>query len=232
MPKNWNKGFTKENNLSVRKISDTMKQKKLDNFALWRERMKKEGVIKSHYPALTKNEDLAELIGVVLGDGHICIYPRTQEIRIISNSNNPGFINRSAFLIENIFSKKAYIIKNKNNNSTKIGIYEKYICERLEIPAGARKNLEIAIPQWIIQNREYIVRYLRGLYEAEGCFAVHKKTHTYKMMFSNRNKSLLDNVYCLLIKLGFHPHRSKYLIQVSKKDEVYQLKSLLKFREY
>ncbi|HRH32784.1 MAG TPA: LAGLIDADG family homing endonuclease [bacterium] len=232
MPHNWNKGFTKENHPSVRKISDTMKQKHQDNFALWRVSMKKKGFIKSHYQVLIKNGDLAELIGVTLGDGHICIYPRTEELRIISNSNNPGFISRYALLIDKVFSKKAYIIKNSKSNSTKIGIYEKYISQRLGVPAGARKYLKIEVPRWIIQNRLFIVRYLRGLYEAEGCFAVHPGTYTYKMMFSNRNTSLLDNVYYLLIKLGFHPHRSTNLIQISKKDEVFRLKTLLKFREY
>ena len=35
MPSNWSKGQTKETNLSVRKISDTMKSRKLDNFKVW-----------------------------------------------------------------------------------------------------------------------------------------------------------------------------------------------------
>jgi hypothetical protein len=46
MPSNWNKGQTKYNNLSVKKISDTMKLKKIDNFKFWRDKMKKEGKIK------------------------------------------------------------------------------------------------------------------------------------------------------------------------------------------
>jgi hypothetical protein len=53
-----------------------------------------EGKIISSYPTFVKNGDLAELIGVTLGDGHICVYPRTEELRIISNANNSGFIKR------------------------------------------------------------------------------------------------------------------------------------------
>lgn len=232
MPSNWNKGFTKDTNLSVRKISETMKRKKIDNFSVWREKMKALGKIKSVYSPLEKNGDLAELIGVVLGDGHICVYPRSEELRLVSNSNNPGFIKRYAQLMEGIFQKKPYVIPSKSANCTKIGFYEKYIKERLDIPSGARKNLKIKIPEWIFKNEKFIVRYLRGLYEAEGSFCVHKPTYTYKFLFSNRNQSMLNNVYDLMQFIGFHPHRSKYQIQISKKEEVYKAIKVLGFREY
>ncbi|MCD6270358.1 hypothetical protein J7J23_01095 [bacterium] len=70
------------------------------------------------------------------------------------------------------------------------------------------------------------------MYEAEGSFCVHKPTYTYKFLFANRNKSLLENVYRILKILGFHPHKSKYKIQISKKGEVYKIKELIKFRQY
>jgi len=56
--------------------------------------------------------------------------------------------------------------------------------------------------------------------------------HIHKFLFSNRNKSLLDNVYQALKVLGFHPHRSKCKIQISKKREVYKIRDLIKFRKY
>ena len=232
MPSNWNKGLTKNNNSSVRKISETMKSRKIDNFAIWREKMKASGKIKSIYLSLEKNGDLAELIGVALGDGHICIYPRTEELRLISNSNNQGFIQRYAGLMKKIFKKKPYIIKSRFTNSTKIGFYEKFISERIGVPSGARKYLKIDVPKWILKNEEYIVRYLRGLYEAEGSFCVHKPTYTHKLFFSNRNRSMLNNVYNLMKILGFYPHRSINQIQVSKKEEVYRAMKVLRFRDY
>lgn len=232
MPSNWNKGLTKENNPSVKKISETMKKKKLDNFKLWRDRMKKEGKIKSIYPPLKKDGDLAELIGVVLGDGHICVYPRTEELRLISNSNNPGFIKRYAKIMEKVFDKKPYVTPNPTQNSTKIGFYQKNISKRMGISSGARGKLTIKVPNWIFRKKQYIVRYLRGLYEAEGSLNYHKKTYAHKFIFTNVNKSMLDNVFNLVKKIGFNPHRSLHKIQVSRKDEVKDLVSLLEFRKY
>ncbi len=231
-PPAWCKGYTKETHSSVAKISETFKKKKIDNFAKWREKMKKSGKIKSNYPPLEQNGDLAELIGVILGDGYIGKFPRTEILAIFSNSNNPGFIKRYATLTEKIFDKKPALLKKKNENCIKISIYEKNISTRLGIPTGARKDQKIRIHRWISENKEYLKRYLRGLYEAEGSFCIHKPTYTYKFLFSNRNTSLLNNVYQSLRVLGFHPHRSKNKIQISRKEEVYKIKNLIKFRQY
>ncbi|MEN9582698.1 MAG: hypothetical protein RL641_652 [Candidatus Parcubacteria bacterium] len=209
-----------------------MRRKSIDNFRAWREEMKIIGVLKSVYPPLVKNGDLAELIGVTLGDGHICKYPRTEELRIISNANNPGFIKRYANLIEKVFGKKPTVRASNQQNSVSIGFYEKQISRRIGIPTGARLSLDIPIPAWISKKDEFVVRYLRGLYEAEGSFCVHKPTSTYKLFFSNRNASLLDNVYYSMQSLGFHPHRSKYAIQLSRKAEVYRAIEVLGFRKY
>jgi len=232
MPSNWNKGETKETSLSVKKISDTMKLRKIDNFKAWRDEMKATGKIKDSYMPLKKSGDLAELIGVVLGDGHICVYPRCEELRLVSNSNSPGFIERYAKIMEKVFDKKPYVISSGQSNSTKIGIYEKFISKRLGIPTGARKDLKIEVPKWISKNREYVLRYLRGLYEAEGSFCVHGPTYTHKFLFANRNESMLSNVYDLMKGLGFSPHRSKDQIQISKKEEVYRAMKVLGFRDY
>lgn len=232
-PPPWCKGYTKETHPSVLKISKTFKKNGIDNFAKWRKKMIKQGWIKIYYPPLQRSGDLAELIGVILGDGYIGKFPRTESLTISSNSNNIGFIKRYTRLLEKIFGKKPSRGQNeKSKNCIRIRVYQKKISKRLGISTGPRKNQNIKIPQWILKNKEYLKRYLRGLYEAEGSFCAHKPTYTYKFLFSNRNESLLENVYQALKILGFHPHRSKYKVQISKKEEVYKIKDLIKFRQY
>ena len=232
MPSNWNKGQTKFTSISVKKISDTMKLKKIDNFKLWRNEMKVKGKIKSVYLPFKKDGDLAELIGVILGDGHIRAYPRTEELSIFSNSNNPGFVKRYSKLVKKIFSKKPTANKHSKANCIRIRIYEKHISSRLGIPFSPCSKLIIQVPRWIILNKNYIVRYLRGLYEAEGSHSTHEATYTYKVQFSNINESMLNNVFNLVSKVGFHPHRSKNMIQLSRKEEVFSFLQLIKFRKY
>ncbi|MCX6703151.1 MAG: hypothetical protein NTV02_00465 [Candidatus Zambryskibacteria bacterium] len=232
MPSNWNKGKTKLIDFLVKKISDTMKLRKFDNFKVWRDKMKLEGKIKSKYVELKKNGDLAELIGVTLGDGHVCKYLRTEELRIISNLNNPGFVHRYADLVYKVFGKKAYVRASNQSNSIRIGLYEKYIGSCLGIAAGARKDLVIMVPDWILVKKNYIVRYLRGLYEVEGSHSVHVPTCIYKVQFSNSNQSMLENVFTLVSRLGFHPHKSKNMIHLSRKAEVFKFLDVIEFRKY
>lgn len=230
-PAVWNKGFTKGNHSSVNKISLTFKKNKIDNFKNWRLQQITAGKFHDSAKELEKTRDLAELIGVILGDGNIHKFPRTEALTIACNSNNPGLINRYADLVHKIFLKKPSINKTLTN-CIKIRIYQKFISTRLGIPTGARGKLKIEIPHWILKNEENLISYLRGLYEAEGSFCVHLPTYTYKFLFANRNESLLDNVYDGLKILGFHPHRSKDQIQISRKEEVYRAKELIKFRQY
>jgi hypothetical protein len=231
-PPPWNKGFTKETHPSVAKISETFKRKKIDNFAKWREKMKKAGKIKSNSQPLKQDGDLAELIGVILGDGCLEKFPRTERLVIISNSKNLGFVGRYSRLVEKIFKKKSKIRKRKDSNCIEISLYQKGLSERLGISAGNKKNLEIKIPQWIVKNKSYLKRYLRGLYEAEGSFSVHEPTYTYKFLFANKNASLLESVFQALKILGFHPHWGKDKIQISRKEEVFKIKDLIRFRRY
>lgn len=229
----WNKGQTKETNFSVLKISETLKKRKSDNFKEWRDRMKELGKIRSHYPALKKNGDLAELIGVILGDGHIESFPRSESLTIFCNTKNKGFIRRYKNLMQKLFEKQPYEGKvGPNKGCTRIRIYQKNISRRLDLPIGDRRKVNFQIPEWIFKNKEYLKRYLRGLYEAEGSFCVHKPTSTFKFLFSNRNESLRRNVFQGLRILGFHPHESGYQVQISRKTEVYKIKDLIKFRQY
>ncbi len=209
-----------------------MKARKVDNFAVWRKQMVAEGKIKSHYPPLRKNGDLAELIGVILGDGYVGAFPRTEVLRIVASANNKGFIKRYSKLVEKIFRKVPTVKKRNSTEAVDITIYEKHIAKRLNMKPGAKTHLLLPIPEWIRTSRYFTTRYLRGLYEAEGSISHHEKTYTHKFQFANTHSSLLDNVFDSLVELGFHPHRSKKQIQISRKEEVQKLKNLLRFRIY
>lgn len=211
-----------------------MKLSGVDNFAKWREKMRASGKLISKYPKLKKDGDLAELIGVVLGDGHLSKFPRTEELTIFSNANNPSFVKRYARLMQKMFRKKPYVAKVTWGNCIRIRIYQKNIQKRLGVPFSPRAEKKIKVPRWILGNKQYIVRYLRGLYEAEGSHCIHLPTSTFKFFFSNKNETMLRNVFRLMKKLGFHPHRSEsnHAIQISRKSEVEKAIKLLRFRYY
>ncbi len=228
----WSKGHTKNTHPSVMKISRTMKRRKVDNFAQWRQKMKDKGAIVSSYPSFKRDGDLAELLGVILGDGHIEVFPRTECLYILSNSNNKGFIDRYSRLIKNVFGKEPTCSKMSTANCVRIRLYQKNISKRLGIPTGARKNVVSKAPAWVLKNKSFMIRYLRGLYEAEGSMAIHVPTGTYKLFFTNMNESLRSIVFELLVRLGFHPHVWGKNVQLSRKKEMEACINLIGFRKY
>lgn len=209
-----------------------MRARKLDNFKRWRDEQKEKGVIKSSYSPLVRNGDLAELIGCILGDGHIHKHDRCDSLRITSNSNAYGFIARYAFLIEKVFGKKPAVAKVNAKNATTLTIYERHMGKRLGIPHGARWNLKYTLPSWIRRRKEFKIRFLRGLYEAEGSECHHLPTSTHKLFFANRNPALLTLVTELVRELGFTTSTGKDRVQVSRQKEVQNLVNLLEFRNY
>jgi len=228
----WNKGFTKNTHPSLMGLSNTLKSKHIDNFKNWRLQQQKLGRVPNEKQSFKKSRALAELIGVVLGDGNISRFPRTERLVITGNSNNIGFYKRYAVIVHKIFHKQPTVSKATKTNSVRISIYQKYISKRIEVPCGSRKDLAIQIPPWITQNKGYLVSILRGLFEAEGSLSIHLKTYTYNFQFSNRNDSLLKFVADSLVILGFHPEIRTYYVRLRRKSEVARFKNLIKFRVY
>ena len=157
-----------EYNSRAQKISKTFKVKKIDNFREWR---KKNPIL---YPAFSQNEGFAEILGVVLGDGNIESFPRTERLVIAANSNNLGFVKRYSNLVKMLFLKSPTLLNSKTQDSTRISIYQKNISKLIGVPSGNRFSLVYRIPRWIWRNDVFLISYLRGLYEAEGSFCVHK----------------------------------------------------------
>lgn len=214
----------------AQKISYTMKSRNIDNFGTYR-RLQLNARPDSYFE-IPQSAELAELIGVVLGDGYIGAHARTEVLRIACNSNNPGFITRYSTLIESLFDKKPSVKKRRTSNCVDIVIYQKGIAKRLGLKTGAKTHRIFQLPKWIKNNKEYQIRFLRGLFETDGCHAEHFPTYTYKFIFSNVNQSLLETVFMLLCGLGFHPTKTVKTIQLSKKTEVEKAVDLLQFRKY
>lgn len=231
-PPPWNKGYKKSTNPSVLKISNTFKKLKLDNFADWRKNMKSQGRFTTDYKQFKKNSELAFLIGLILGDGNIYRFPRTECLNITLGTDKPLLIKYSFNLVRIAFGKTPVIVKNKKYKCVNIRLYFSNISKRLNIPSGARRDLEIKLPQWAWSNKKYLISCIRGLFEAEGSFSVHKPTYTYNLSFSNRNISLLNEVEKAITLLGFHPERRSNAVRLRRKLEAFSFIELISFRKY
>jgi hypothetical protein len=228
----WNRGKTRFTDPSVRKISDTLKKKIVDNFAEWRMKARISGVIPDTSKKLNKSTELAFLIGLILGDGNIYKFPRTECLRVTLGTDKPQLVACAIKVIEDIFGKIPSLAKRTNSNCYNVTFCQKDLGKRLEIPTGARGKMKIALPTWVWNNNRYLISILKGLFEAEASYCVHERSYTYNFEFSNRNTYLLNEVEKGLIVLGFHPERRIYAVRLRKKKEAVGFRDLIKFRTY
>jgi hypothetical protein len=130
-----------------------MRARNIDNFANYRARVAASRP--ESYFALDESGELAEMIGVVLGDGYIGTHTRTEVLCIACNYNNQGFIKRYSDLVELLFEKKPAVKKRKTSNCVDIVIYQKNISGRLGLQAGAKTHRPFILPEWIKDNPVY-----------------------------------------------------------------------------
>ena len=184
------------------------------------------------YPSLKKDNNLAELIGIILGDGNLYRHDRTENLRIICNSRDKIYIKHIANLIHKIFYKKPSIIRRKKENAIVISLYQCKISERLGLPTGDKIKNNIGIPRWVLYDTNYVIKCLKGLFETDGCFQEDKDNYTQYIEFKNNCSKLRENVYDILKRLNFEPQFGYNYIRLAKKNEVYRFKELIDFRNY
>lgn len=231
-PSPWNKGKNKDNDISVKKISVTLKTKKIDNFKTWRENAKKLGIIPNPEKLFNQNEDLAFLTGLILGDGHLAKASRTEVLRITLGTDKPDLWKYAAKIVSRVFNKKPNIRKRKHSEAMDITIYQNNLAKRLFIPLGPKRKYRLKLPPWIWGNKSFLISAVKGLFEAEGSFSIHLKTCTYNFAFCNFNTSLLLEVKKALILFGYHPEERKTAIRLRKRDEALSFEQLIKFRKF
>lgn len=231
-PPPWNKGLTKFDSEGVKKISDTFKQKRIDNFDTWRKNARRKGIIPRTEIPLERDTSLAFLIGLTLGDGNISKMERTECLRITLGTDKPKLWQYAVRIINRVFHKKPSVYKRSNSECMNITLYQNSLSKRLGIPCGARGKLKIKLPSWIWKDDKFLLAATKGLFEAEGSRSIHEPTYTYNLSFSNTNPSLLDEVEKTIMHFGFHPERRLKAVRIRRKSEFFAFQDLIRFRKY
>lgn len=139
-----------------------------------------------------RNSQLAELIGIMLGDGNIW----KNRIKIAFDKRNTIYINYVAKLFKEIFeiSLKKEISRNTNNAClyrTNLYAVEELIKQGLKRGHKIKNNL--GIPYWIKNNKIFMKRCIKGLIDTDGCIYKCKRENQVYVKFTNFNQQLLKD---------------------------------------
>lgn len=133
----------------------------------------------------------------MLGDGCMEKFPRTDKITISFNRKGQEHLQHVSNMIYLLFSKKPSIRIRKVGKCDDLYLYQKNISQRFGFPYGSKIRNYLSIPQWIKDDKLYLQRCLKGLFETDGDWFVDKK---YKMLSSSTTTL---RVYCKMFTNHF-----------------------------
>ncbi len=192
----------------------------------WHEWWKKEGKFKNYNPLFMrkpinkprKSKELAEFIGIMLGDGGIT--NRAKQLQItLNNKDDKEYIEFVCSLIKKLFNKKPSIFKCKNAVASKILVSNMNLIDyliKLGLKTGNKFKLQVDIPDWIKNNTLYSIACVRGLVDTDGCvfkhtYRVNNKFYSYKkLVFTSYSQPMRKSVYSILKSIGLKPRFSSY----------------------
>lgn len=176
------------------------------------------------YP--NKSPELAELIGILIGDGGITDY----QVRVTLNKKADGrYADYIAKLFRDLFCLKPTVSEEKNENTCNIIVCSRNLVEyliKLGLKKGNKIKQRIDIPGWIKRNKRLKIACLRGLIDTDGCFYVdiHKRKNKYyfnpAIDFSTHSLPLFLSVKKILRDLNYHPTGKKEHIRLRRKNEI------------
>ena len=174
-----------------------------------------------------KSEELAELVGIILGDGGISDY----QVEVSLNRElEQDYLQFVANLIHKLFGEEPK--KHDRNTPQKVadicisGVKLVEFLQKLGLEKGDKVMHQVEVPLWIWGRREYAISCLRGLMDTDGCVflhdhVVHKvRCLNFGMSFSSHSQPLLDFVYSVLNSLGYTAKRRDYNVFLYRETEV------------
>ncbi|MDD5651763.1 MAG: LAGLIDADG family homing endonuclease [Candidatus Nanoarchaeia archaeon] len=159
------------------------------------------------------NEDLAEEIGILIGDGHLTTKKEDYGITISGHFIDDQLYHKNIIipLFQKLYNAKFTSKKrNRDTNELTTSTWSKAIFsfhnKILNLPRGNKVN-KIQIPEEVILNKKLLCAFLRGIIDTDGSLVFqkkYKKVYYYpRITIGLCDKHLMLSIKDSLLNLGF-----------------------------
>ncbi|MFH0870055.1 MAG: LAGLIDADG family homing endonuclease [archaeon] len=139
------------------------------------------------------SEDLAELFGILFGDGCVNFYPSKNDyFMMVSGHGTTDFQYHSDFikkLFQGLFGLEPNLYLRKDQNCVVSRLRSREVFAFLVnkgIFVGRKTNL--TIPPWITNNNSYFTSFVRGLFDTDGSVIIRTRgQHSISLALKNEN---------------------------------------------
>ena len=159
-----------------------------------------------------KSVGLAEIVGIVLGDGHLDNSRKSgcYAVKICGGEDDLAYLESFVSpLFLSVFGKKLKSSKLKTAKAVIYYLYDKnveFTLEHYGLTAGNKKENNVCIPPWIFENDCYLKACLRGLFDTDGTVfpkASNKKIP--QLELTSKVDGIQRTYRRGLLQLGFQP---------------------------
>ena len=170
--------------------------------------------------------ELAEFIGIMLGDGGLTNYQLSITLNSQTDKEYLGYVKS---LIRKLFHIQLTVMLRKNENTARIVVSGRNLVELLKgygLKVGNKVKQSVNIPAWVLKKNEFAIACLRGLMDTDGsCYMyahnVNKKRYyNFALCFTNASVPLLRSFYAILKKNGYYPFVTDRRVYMHRKNEI------------
>lgn len=182
------------------------------------EKVEKEKYVEKAIVLPKFDKKLCEILGILNGDGHLSAI--NYEISVVGNALERDY----AIYLKKLFEEKfkMFFSLSTNESSFKIRTYSKRLVNYLNVEYGlpmGNKMGALRVPSKIYENKNYLIPYLRGLFDTDGCFHVRRKKDPV-VEITSADPRFLKEVKGSLIKIGLHVANGQKRIFIYRKKDV------------
>jgi len=162
------------------------------------------------------SKDLAEFVGIVLGDGSIS---KSQVTITLHQKDDKEYSEFVVELIKKLFNVPVGTYKRKHclavNYNVSHSELVRFCVETLGLKQGNKIKQRVDIPDWVKQNKSYSIACVRGLLDTDGCVFTHRykvngKWYSYKKIaFTSYSKPLRQSVFNIFKNNGVNSRLSR-----------------------
>ncbi len=196
----------------------------------WWERKGRQDAIErstKHITIPERSESLAELVGILLGDGGITRQTVSVTLDAKTDKAYAVFVSKRIKELFGVVPKRYF---HKTARAVTLVVARRELsdfCCALGLPIGNKIKQGIHIPDWVVSDPVFARACVRGLVDTDGCFFTHSyrsagKEYSYlKIDFTSRSPRLLADVAGILQKEGFYVKlSSRACVRIESKEGV------------
>lgn len=174
----------------------------------------------------SKSKELAEFVGILLGDGAIT---KKQITITLHKVDDRDFTDYICYLIEKLFHLKPALYERESVNNIVISRTElvRYFVKNLGLHIGSKIRQQVDVPMWIKKSGIFSRACSKGLFDTDGCFYIDKHKYNNKtylncgMNFTNRALPLLSFFKETLQKYNLSPtQKTHYSIFLRREEDI------------